>query len=83
METKRNYWIHRISHIAHISYPLIHEGYLSYGWSDFAEDGFMSKLSIIAEVPMIGQHNKLDYCRLSTKERIPIWDSIITTRFIG
>lgn len=44
MTTDRNYWIHRISHIAHISYPLIHEGYLSYGWSDFAEDGFIENV---------------------------------------
>ena len=37
----RNYWIHRISHIAEISYPLLDAGYLSYGWSDFEEDGFI------------------------------------------
>lgn len=37
----RNYWIHRISHIAEISYPLLDTGYLSYGWSDFEEDGFI------------------------------------------
>lgn len=34
---ERNYWIHRISHIAEISYPLLDVGYLSYGWSDFEE----------------------------------------------
>jgi hypothetical protein len=38
---ERNYWIHRISHIAEISYPLLDAGYLSYGWSDFEEDGFI------------------------------------------
>ena len=33
---ERNYWIHRISHIAEISYPLLDNNYLSYGFSDFA-----------------------------------------------
>lgn len=37
----RNYWIHRISHIAEISYPLLENNYLSYGFSDFADDGFI------------------------------------------
>jgi len=37
----KNYWIHRISHIAEISYPLLDAGYLSYGWSEFEEDGFI------------------------------------------
>ena len=38
---ERNYWIHRISHIAEISYPLLENNYLSYGFSDFEEDGFI------------------------------------------
>lgn len=38
---KRNYWIHRISHIAEISYPLLDNNYLSYGWSDFETEGFI------------------------------------------
>lgn len=37
----KNYWIHRISHIAEISYPLLDDNYLSYGFSDFEEDGFI------------------------------------------
>ncbi len=36
MAQQRNYWIHRISHIAEISYPLLESHYLSYGFSDFA-----------------------------------------------
>lgn len=40
----RNYWIHRISHIAEISYPLLENNYLSYGFVDFADDGFIDKL---------------------------------------
>lgn len=38
---ERNYWIHRISHIAEISYPLLDNNYLSYGFRDFAKDGFI------------------------------------------
>jgi len=39
-----NYWLHRISHHAEVSYPLIKEGYLSTGWAcvpnpkDFIKD---------------------------------------------
>lgn len=38
---ERNYWIHRISHLAEISYPLLENNYLSYGFSDYEEDGFI------------------------------------------
>ena len=38
---ERNYWIHRISHFAEISYPLLDNNYLSYGFSDFENDGFI------------------------------------------
>jgi restriction endonuclease Mrr len=30
-----NYWLHRISHNAEVSYPLLDKGYLSIGFSDF------------------------------------------------
>lgn len=38
---ERNYWIHRISHLAEISYPLLDNNYLSYGFSDFENEGFI------------------------------------------
>lgn len=38
---ERNYWIHRISHFAEISYPLLDNNYLSYGFSYFENDGFI------------------------------------------
>ncbi len=38
---ERSYWIHRISHIAEISYPLLDNNYLSYGFSDFENEGFI------------------------------------------
>jgi len=30
-----NYWLHRVSHHAEVSYPLLEKGYLSIGFSDF------------------------------------------------
>lgn len=36
-----NYWLHRISHFAHVSYPLIDAGFLSIGFSDFSTDDFV------------------------------------------
>lgn len=36
-----NYWLHRISHLAHISYPLIDVGFLSIGYSTFSTDEFI------------------------------------------
>jgi hypothetical protein len=38
---ERSYWIHRISHIAEISYPLLDNNYLSYGFSDFEHEGYI------------------------------------------
>lgn len=38
---EKRYWIHRISHIAEISYPLLDNNYLSYGFSVFESDGFI------------------------------------------
>jgi hypothetical protein len=39
-----NYWIHRISHLAEISYPLLEKGFLSIGFSDFANSNFIEKV---------------------------------------
>ncbi|MDR2120208.1 MAG: restriction endonuclease [Tannerella sp.] len=36
-------WLHRISHCAEVSYPLLDEGYLSIGWSDFSKPEFIKK----------------------------------------
>lgn len=36
-----SYWLHRISHFAHVSYPLIDAGFLSIGYSSFSTDGFI------------------------------------------
>lgn len=37
----KQYWLHRISYVMDVSYPLLDEGYLSIGFSDFAEPDFI------------------------------------------
>ena len=41
-----NIWLHRISHHAEFSYPLLQQGYLSIGYSDFADKEFPKRHSI-------------------------------------
>ena len=41
---KGNCWLHRISHIAELSYPLLDRGYLSIGFSDFTNNEFIDKV---------------------------------------
>jgi predicted Mrr-cat superfamily restriction endonuclease len=36
-----NIWLHRISHHAEVAYPLLDNGYLSIGYSDFSEPDFI------------------------------------------
>lgn len=38
-----SYWLHRISHHAEVSRPLLDHGYLSIGWSDFSNNDFIEK----------------------------------------
>lgn len=38
-----SYWLHRISHHAEVSRPLLDQGYLSIGWSDFSNNEFIEK----------------------------------------
>jgi predicted Mrr-cat superfamily restriction endonuclease len=40
-----NYWLHRVSHLEHVSYPLLDNGYLSIGFSDFSDKKFLEKVS--------------------------------------
>ena len=39
-----HYWLHRISHHAEISHPLLEKGYLSIGFSDFSEQEFIDDI---------------------------------------
>ena len=38
----KNYWLHRISYHAEVSYPLLEQGYLSIGFSDFSNKDFLN-----------------------------------------
>lgn len=39
-----NYWLHRISHHAELSYPLLDKGFLTIGFSDFTQNQFINKV---------------------------------------
>ena len=39
-----NYWLHRISHFAELSYPLLDKGFLTIGFSDFTRKEFIDKV---------------------------------------
>lgn len=39
-----NYWLHRISHIAELSYPLLDKGFLTIGFSDFTNAELIDKV---------------------------------------
>jgi hypothetical protein len=43
-EGSMSYWLHRISYHAEVSHPLLDEGYLSIGWSDFSNNEFIEKV---------------------------------------
>jgi len=38
-----NIWLHRISHHAEASYPLLENGFLTIGYSDFRDPGFLAR----------------------------------------
>lgn len=38
-------WLHRISHHAEVAYPLLKQGYLSIGYSDFSDSEFIEDIS--------------------------------------
>ncbi len=40
-----NYWLHRIAHLEPVSYPLLENGLLSIGFSDFCNETFLNKVS--------------------------------------
>ena len=40
---EKNYWLHRISHIAELSYPLLERGFLTIGFSYFTGREFINK----------------------------------------
>ena len=63
------YWLHRISHLQNVSYPLLEKGYLSIGFSDFCTDEFFDCVVI--------QHDR----RYMEKDFQGYWGFIPRTRF--
>ena len=59
-----NYWLHRISHYAKISYPLIDAGYLSIGFSKMASAEFI-------EDAINGKEEAFHKAIIETYENIP------------
>lgn len=60
-EKSMSYWLHRISHYSEVSHPLLEQGYLSIGWSDFSEVEFIQK----------SRSGDMDYFNQKIKE---VWD---------
>ncbi len=59
-----NYWLHRIAHCAPLSYPLLDKGYLTIGFSDFAEKALIDKV-------LEGDRNHFDNQFKARWSRIP------------
>lgn len=72
---ERNYWIHRISHIAEISYPLLDNNYLSYGFSDFEKDGFIEGVRGENGWQFIEEQFKAEWGELS-RGRYQLWNFV-------
>ena len=54
------YWLHRIAHLEHVSYPLLDKGYLSIGFSEFCTGEFFE---------MVAQNKDWDYLENDFNER--------------
>ena len=71
--TNRNYWIHRISHCWEISYPLLDEGYLSIGFSDFLRnESFLETMK---------DENNGSRWTIFEEENMKIWNGKYRTRY--
>jgi restriction endonuclease Mrr len=67
-------WLHRISHHAETSYPLLDRGYLSIGFSDFADASFIERI-INGEREFFEQEFQRRWGR-RPKTRISLWNFI-------
>ena len=72
---ERNYWIHRISHFAEISYPLLDNNYLSYGFSYFENDGFIEGVRSENGWQFMEQQFMLEWGELA-RARFQLWNFI-------
>ena len=58
------YWLHRISHEAEISWPLLEKGILTIGFSDLSDSDFLSKAKAAQQVEALDSAVKDAYGRL-------------------
>ena len=72
---ERNYWIHRISHFAEISYPFLDNNYLSYGFSYFENDGFIEGVRSENGWQFMEQQFMLEWGELA-RARFQLWNFI-------
>mgnify|MGYP003591721057 CR=1 FL=1 len=68
-------WIHRISHCKEVSYPLLDQGYLSIGFSDFAKDRLFTECMLQW---VGGEEEKWEKFE---EENIRIWGDKYRTRY--
>lgn len=70
-----NYWLHRISHKSEASYPLLKEGYLSIGFSEFSNEEFLEKLR---SEKLNDENNAWEYFEQVNNE---VWGELRRTRY--
>ena len=67
-----NYWLHRISHEAEISWPLLEKGILTIGFSDLIDSDFLRKAEAAQQVEDLDSAVKDAYGRL-LRSRHSLW----------
>lgn len=70
-----NIWLHRISHCAEVSYPLLQKGYLSIGFSDFIKDEKFAYHIFQQDISEEEKWGKFE------EENIRIWGEKYRTRY--
>ena len=66
------YWLHRISHEAETSWPLLEKGILTIGFSDLSDSHFLSKAEAAQQVADLNSAVKKAYGRL-LRSRHSLW----------
>lgn len=68
----RKYWLHRISHLANVSYPLLENGYLSIGFSDFCYKDFLERVGVSGDWNYMEEEIKKSWGKLP-RIRYNLW----------
>lgn len=76
MTDPSNVWLHRISHHAEVAHPLLHQGVLSIGFSDFSSQEFLQRTAA-GESPYFDQEfARLWFSNPRPKSRHSLWTFI-------